>query len=78
MDGACGILAPQPRIEPRPRAVRVRSPNHWTVREFSHPFYCVKLQFIHFSCFIGIDFMTVARYLFWSFAFIIIIAFIFM
>ena len=39
---------------------------------------CVKLQFIHFSCFTGIDFMTVAMDLFWSLAFIIIIAFIFM
>lgn len=59
-------------------AVNTWSPNHWTIGEFSHPFYCVKLQFIHFSCFTVIDFMTVAMFLFWSFAFIIIIAFIFM
>ena len=29
-----GILVPQPGIEPRPSAVRVRSPNHWTAREY--------------------------------------------
>ena len=31
---ACGILVPQPGIEPRPSAVRARSPNHWITREF--------------------------------------------
>ena len=31
---ACGILVPQPGIEPRPLAVKVKSPNHWTAREF--------------------------------------------
>ena len=31
---ACGILVPQPGTEPRPSAVRTRSPNHWTAREF--------------------------------------------
>ena len=31
---ACGILVPQPGIEPGPLAVKVRSPNHWTTREF--------------------------------------------
>ena len=30
---ACGILASQPRIEPTPPAVEVRSLNHWTARE---------------------------------------------
>ena len=30
---ACGILVSQPGIEPRPLAVEVRSPNHWTARE---------------------------------------------
>ena len=30
---ACGILVPQPEIEPTPLAVEVRSLNHWTVRE---------------------------------------------
>ena len=30
---ACGILVPQPGIEPRPPAVEVWSPNHWTARE---------------------------------------------
>ena len=31
---AYGILVPQPGIEPVPPAVEVRSPNHWTAREF--------------------------------------------
>ena len=31
---ACGILVPQPGIEPRPSAVKAQSPKHWTAREF--------------------------------------------
>ena len=31
---ACGILAPQPRMEPGPSAVKVQNLNHWTAREF--------------------------------------------
>ena len=31
---ACGILVPQPGVEPRCLAVKERSPNHWTAREF--------------------------------------------
>ena len=31
---ARGILVPWPGIEPRPLAVKARSPNHWTAREF--------------------------------------------
>ena len=31
---ACGILVPQPGIEPVFPAVEVWSPNHWTTREF--------------------------------------------
>ena len=30
---ACGILVPQPEIEPAPPAVEARSLNHWTTRE---------------------------------------------
>ena len=30
---ACRILVPQPGIESRPLAVRVQSPNCWTIRE---------------------------------------------
>ena len=30
---ACGIIVPQPGIEPVPPAVEVQSPNHWTSRE---------------------------------------------
>ena len=31
---ACGILVPGPGIEAAPSAVKARSPNHWTAREF--------------------------------------------
>ena len=31
---ACGILVPQPGIEPGPSAVKAPSPNHWSAREF--------------------------------------------
>ena len=31
---ACEILVPQPGIKPVPPAVKARSPNHWTTREF--------------------------------------------
>ena len=34
---ACGILVPQPGIEPGPSAVRARSLNHWTARELLSP-----------------------------------------
>ena len=34
---ACGILVPRPGIEPGPLAVKVRSPDHWTSREFPAP-----------------------------------------
>ena len=30
----CGILVPEPGMEPEPLAVRPQSPNHWTAREF--------------------------------------------
>ena len=30
---SCGILVPQPGIEPGPSVVTVQSPNRWTVRE---------------------------------------------
>ena len=29
---ACGILVPQPGIEPVPSAVKAQNPNHWTAR----------------------------------------------
>ena len=31
---ACGILPPQPGIEPGPSAVKAQNPNHWSTREF--------------------------------------------
>ena len=31
---ACGILVPQPWIEPGPLAVKAQSPSHWTTRKF--------------------------------------------
>ena len=36
--GACGVLVPQPGVEPAPSAVRAWSPNHWTAREFPQTF----------------------------------------
>ena len=39
---ACGTLVPRPGIEPRPKAVKAPSPNHWAAREVSpriHYFY---------------------------------------
>ena len=32
----CGILVPQPGIEPRPTAVKALSLNCWNAREFPH------------------------------------------
>ena len=42
---ACGILVPQPGIEPVPLAVKARSPNHWTTREFPPLFKYLKMSF---------------------------------
>ena len=36
---ACGILVPHPGIEPRPLAVKMWSPNHWTSKEFLDSFF---------------------------------------
>ena len=36
---ACGILVPQPGIEPRPLAVSAWSPNHWPTRELLKKIY---------------------------------------
>ena len=33
---ACGILVPQPWIEPMASALEVRSLNHWATREVQH------------------------------------------
>ena len=35
---ACGILIPQPGVEPEPLAVTAWSPNQWTTREFPNHF----------------------------------------
>ena len=40
---ACGILVPRLGIEPRPSAMRLQRPNHWTAREFH------ALVYRHFS-----------------------------
>ena len=37
---ACEILVPQPGTEPRPSAVKEKTPNHWTTREFHTPTLC--------------------------------------
>lgn len=41
----CGILLPWSRIQPRPSAVKLRSPNHWTTRKF--PSIIFMIQFTH-------------------------------
>ena len=55
--GACGISVPQPGTEPRPLAVKERSPNHWTARVFSFRtdrshtvFNCFVLFYLFFGC----------------------------
>ena len=49
----CGILFPQPGIEPRPLAVKTQSPNHWTAREFPLQLFLIcsfsKLLGFHFD-----------------------------
>ena len=44
----CGISIPWPRIESRPSAMRVLSPNHWTAREF--PISCPFVFVSGFPC----------------------------
>ena len=64
---ACGILVPQPGVEPAPPAVEVQSLNHWTTKEVP--------DFIVFKC---VSYMTeekckrlayihVREKLFWTF-----------
>ena len=36
---ACGILVPQPEIEPTPPAVEAQSLTHWTTRKVPKDFY---------------------------------------
>ena len=42
---ACGILVPQPGIEPVPPAAEAQSPNRWTAREVPHLIF-LTLKFI--------------------------------
>ena len=47
---ACGILVPQPGIEPKPSTMKSPSPNHWRAREFPvlHiSFACIKKKKIY-------------------------------
>ena len=44
---ACRILVPQAGTEPWPLTLKVLSPNHWTIREFSLVFYKI---LIHTHC----------------------------
>ena len=46
---ACGILVPQPGMEPRPLAVKAPSPNYWTAREFSSCFLLI-LVLVYNNC----------------------------
>ena len=45
---ACGILVPQPGIEPRLSAVIERSPNHWTPREFPISLFSKSVSLFYF------------------------------
>ena len=51
---ACGILVPQPGIEPVPPAVEAWSPNHWTAREV-HIYLPTYLSIYHLSIYISIS-----------------------
>ena len=42
---SCGILVPQPGIEPGPSAMKVQSPNRWTAREL--PGYFLKVTLLY-------------------------------
>ena len=46
---ACGILVPQPGIEPVPPAVEARSLNHWTAREVPTVTFNV-FEYINYLC----------------------------
>ena len=50
---ACGILIPPPGIEPGFPAVKVPSPNHWTMKEFPGRiiFYCIFFEFFSLALF---------------------------
>ena len=47
---AFGILDPQTGIEPKSTAVKVQSPNHWTVKEFPRIFQSLWHIGSHFIC----------------------------
>ena len=49
---ACGILVPQPEIEPIPPALEVQSLNHWTTREVPGPHFwsCQMTELYNYSC----------------------------
>ena len=42
---ACGILVPQPEIQPRPLAVKAQSPNDWTTKEFPKQWFLLYVGF---------------------------------
>ena len=47
---ACGILVPQPGIEPAPPALEAQSLNHWTTREVPPSAYSQKQGLMKSSC----------------------------
>ena len=61
---AWGILVPRPGMEPVPRAVAVRSPNHWTTREFPEGFFFFLTTFPFFFFFfkVGRMFLFFLKY----------------
>ena len=50
---ACGILVPQPGIEPRAMAVKALTPNHWTTREFPERSFNGSSSFLQCALFPG-------------------------
>ena len=54
---ACGILVPQPGIEPVFPAVQVWSPNHWTAREFPE----IYIYIFHIVLKSGVCFILIAH-----------------
>ena len=39
---ACGVLVPQPGIEPVPFALKAQGPEHWTIRKVPKKIYLKK------------------------------------
>ena len=66
---ACGILVPQPGVEPRLLAVKPQSPNHWPAREFPRDVFLASLLYRSFCpshfilCFLLLFYFSFSRFL---------------